>query len=273
MNKLEIIKLWADHGIVDIESYHKVKGETYESFHAFADLFKDKLDADTIDPKEFWKAADEVFGYDPVCNSTKHGESNELILKTNILEINRKNHNIALHGGLIGCLERAEYNCVLTDLKPTIIEIGAGYGSLKQEWIDKQPPNHIEYTAFDIIPRFDSCIEIEGNDGTFSEEQVEKYKDAANIVYCCNVTQHLSKKQNEKYIDQIKQILIPGGKLIILYCMPPVFMHYGQTIQMFSETELFKLCAEKKFALDFCGMTYSRQQKYMMSLLLSNFKD
>lgn len=69
MYKEEIINLWKSVGWNTLDDYHSSLKATEDR------MILDQLHPDNIDPKEFWKASDEHFYTDPVCNHSNITES------------------------------------------------------------------------------------------------------------------------------------------------------------------------------------------------------
>jgi hypothetical protein len=225
MTKSEIISKWIELGWTDAEAYHKAITTSQPTIKEF--------DADVINPKTFWAAADEHFSTDPVANSNT---SKRLM---SISESNQNNHLIALDTGMLSQLNLALKSLRHHGLSPTIAEIGCGYGSFQEHFIK---PNGYRYSGFDIIQRNKCAYDIMGDDGTFSEEQVNGYKDIFNVFYSANVFQHLSPKQIQKYLEQVYEMLQYRGYFNLMYvhdCNNTY--HYGQSIKILHEYDFISL--------------------------------
>ena len=228
MLKHEIIDLWKSVGWNNTQDYHS---DLIIDAQMPSKIIGDSLHPSKVNPKEFWKAADEVFLTDPVANHNSN--------PSNTLDIERANYNnhlIPLFLGLYGGMEFAILN-VKTKLQTIgIAEIGCGYGSFEQHFINNR--NDIDmYYGFDIIPRSKETIELEGEDGTFSDHQVDLYREGTpfNIFYSCNVFQHLSEEQIVKYLKQVHEMLPFGGYFVFTYVRRPdkgYTYHYGQKIDI-----------------------------------------
>jgi len=233
MNKINIINFWKELGWNNIKDYSDfLKSHTYLEIE---EKLGDKLHPDNINVKEFWRAAEDVFATDPVCNSI--GES----LKS-IEESNKLNNLIPLFLGLLGGLEVAIFN-IKRYHTVHIAEIGAGYGSFEDGVINNRNDIY-SYTGFDIIPRREDQVELMGENGSFSDEQLIEYKDKFNIFYSCNVFQHLSEKQIRKYLKDIFNMLPHYGFFVLSYVndedgIVKSTKHYGQIINILSK-EKFK---------------------------------
>jgi hypothetical protein len=222
MYKEEIINLWKSVGWNTLNDYHSYLKSTEER------IILDELDPDHIDPKEFWKASDEHFYTDPVCNHSNLTES-----RLSIREANKLNYKIPLFMGMIGqtqgCIAELKHKMGYVSLA----EIGCGYGSFFDNFINNQKYEDIDYRGFDIIPRTVSALELEGNDGCFSEQQEKKYHEKFNIFFSSNTFQHLSKKQVEKYLTQVYSMLPYQGIFNVMYVDAQSSYHYGQKIELF----------------------------------------
>ena len=228
MNKEQIINLWKSVGWYDLNDYHTYLKSTDER------LVLDNLDPDKVDPKEFWKASDEHFSTDPVCN---HGNLSDT--KLSIREANSYNYKIPLAMGMIAQTKwlAAELNKVMGYV--AVAEIGCGYGSFFDNFIDSTEHENVDYRGFDIIPRTVAALEIEGYDGCFSEEQVLKYAEKFNLFFSSNTFQHLSQTQVTKYLNQVYNMLPYGGYFNLMYTKNSKYSyHYGQRVNLFDVTEL-----------------------------------
>ena len=222
MNKQEIIQLWKSVGWNTLGDYHKYLKDNDER------MVIDNLDSDRINPKEFWSACDEHFYTDPVCNHNNLSES-----RLSIREANRLNYKIPLYMGMIGqtqgCIAELKHKMGYVSLA----EIGCGYGSFFDNFVNNEKYEDIDYRGFDIIPRTVSTLELEGDDGCFSEQQVDKYREKFNIFFSSNTFQHLSKKQVEKYLSQVYSMLPYEGCFNVMYVDAESSYHYGQKIELF----------------------------------------
>lgn len=225
MTKLDILNKWKSIGWNNAKQYHQtIIFETPQI---------KEFDPNQISPQQFWQAADEHFYTDAVANSDVH----RALL--NVDQSNLNNHNIALYLGMIGQLEMAVAETKRKFNKPRIAEIGCGYGSLYENYIK---PNCLNYTGFDVIKRFPQAFKIKGEDGTFSANQIKKYKEEFNIFYSANVFQHLSPKQITQYLNQIYDLLPYGGYANIMYVYDVNnTYHYGQTVEIIPRLEFEQL--------------------------------
>lgn len=231
MNKEEIIELWKSVGWNNLNDYHEYLKSSDDP------LILEELDPDKINPKTFWRAADEHFGTDPVCN---HINASRNLDKK---EANYSNYKLAMYTGMSG--QTLGLAAMLYDIfgKVSIAEIGCGYGamnSLYQE-IENKYYTKTSYIGFDIIKRVTDAVEIEGEDGTFSTEQLEKYSLEFNLFYSSNTFQHLSKKQIEKYLTQVYHMLPYEGCFNVMYAQCDKTYHYGQLITLYTPDEFESL--------------------------------
>lgn len=242
MTKEQIIELWKQTGWNTVKEYS-------ESLKNKPPILVE-LDPDKINPKEFWKASDIHFSTDTVCNVASDGLATTSD-KTphDIRNANKANAALARMLGMDAMLELALVN-IFSFSPPVIAEIGCGYGSFKDNFITSNGLLN-NYTGFDIIPRVEGCVEIMGDDGTFSDDQVEQYTNKFNLIYSCNVFQHLSKCQIRKYLKQFTKILQPGGFLVIANAESSCnkSYHYGQLVELFTSYEFFNELSDNDFAI------------------------
>ena len=245
MKSSDIINLWKTIGWNTTKDYHDA---------CITETFViDDLCASKVDSQEFWLAAQQHFLTDPVSNSRKH--------KTpfDIKQANKANHELSIHLGMIGQLDMARLKVKYKFGEPIIAEIGCGYGSFHQHYIT---PNNIKYTGFDVVTRFEGSVKIEGRDGTFSDSQVEHYREQHNIFYSANVFQHLSPLQIAKYLRQIYEMLPYGGYANVMYVHDTdATFHYGQKIDVLSEAAFLSLIEEIGYRLVSSTKSYSGELK------------
>ena len=74
--------------------------------------------------------------------------------------------------------------------KKRLLEIGCGYGNLYNFL-----KNDCDYSGIDVVKRFDACTLTDGN-GIPKSILNKKF----DVVYSCNVFQHLSLKQKRRYL-------------------------------------------------------------------------
>ena len=228
MNKKYIIQLWKDTGWNTLWDYHNHLKSPEPH------LVLNALDPDRVDPREFWTAAEEHFATDPVCN---HNNLKDTTLS--IQESNKTNYKIPLNMGMI-----AQTEWLVSELKTvmkyaSIAEIGCGYGSFFENFFEWNKHQDVDYRGFDIIARTPSALEVGGHDGTFSQYQVNLYKEKINLFYSSNTFQHLSRLQIIKYLKQVYEILPYGGYFNLMYVMDaPRTYHYGQVVYTVPKWEM-----------------------------------
>lgn len=245
MRQREIIKNWKKLGMGNLQEYHTMKGDRLKEKWESIEQFSRKIQPEKTNPKTFWKATDKVFSTDTVCNTLYTGQTNAFdITKTNIT-----NHQIPVQSGQLGHIINAMTNIMQFGMIPSIAEIGTGYGSFYENFI--VPSNlQLRYTGFDLIKRVPYVEELKGKRGNFGKDQLKKYNRKFNLIYSCNVFQHLSKQQIKQYIKDFTKLLIPGGWLSLMYVTNhKISFHYGQIIELFTEQELIELLQEHDFEL------------------------
>jgi hypothetical protein len=242
LTKKKIKSLWKDIGWVNETDYHYYLSTT-EQINEI-----DLLAPDKVSPKAFWKATDEWFGTDTVCNTQLTNQKS-----LTIEDCNRENHKIALHSGLLGFMELAIDNIKRKFCGDVSIgEIGCGYGSFYKNFILKRDDIRC-YFGFDVVKRIENCIEVEGKDGTFTKKQIEFFKNRINIFYSCNVFQHLSPKKIKKYLKQMYEILPLGGNCVIMYVAPSEWKysyHYGQVVEIMENKQFYEVCQSTGFEIE-----------------------
>jgi len=243
MTKQQIIDLWKSVGWNTLSDYHNhLKSDTIH-------IELPELDPDKINPKTFWKAADEHFGTDPICNQTIHGRL------LDIQEADYQNYLITVYTGMAG-----QTSGIASLLKRTlgridIAEIGCGYSSAKSLYleIENRYYGSTTYTGFDVIKRASSSVEIESEDGTFSNEQILKYTEEFNLFFSSNTFQHLSRIQIESYLRSIYNMLPYGGYFNMMYVDDLKTYHYGQVVNIIPKDDLIKFI--KVIGYDIVGST------------------
>lgn len=223
----DYLKIWKDCGIESIEDYRDKKK------FSMLKLYMDKFSKDSLNYKNFWKAQEVLTGIDGVCNCMEDKDIDNFDIES----ANRRNHNLAEMNGFVGWLKLIKWNLDMRDQKMRLMEIGPGYGVLRDYLKELDPTS--EYLGFDVYPKCEDVIEVEGDDGCLTDRQVEFYKDSFNVAYSVNVFQHLYHDQVQKYIDQVYEMLY-DGKYAIFMCMFVVAAdgwakkssHYGQEIDL-----------------------------------------
>jgi hypothetical protein len=242
LTKNKIKTLWKNAGWNSETDYHiylKVIGHGEKI---------DLLNPDRVSPKAFWKATDEWFGTDTVCN-TKLTTQKSLTIEN----CNEQNHKIALYSGLLGVMELAIENMKRKfNGEVSIGEIGCGHGSFYRNFFLRRDDIRC-YFGFDVVKRFSNCLVVEGKDGTFTKKQVEFFKNRINIFYSSNVFQHLSPKKIKKYLRQMYEILPFGGSCVLMYVKPPKTKHsyhYGQAVEIMETQEFYEACRDVGFEIE-----------------------
>jgi hypothetical protein len=165
----------------------------------------ERLSPDTIDCRDFWKVCDELFGEDPVCNVAVEPEVGRLPFEIEgPMDANRMNLRLAKSLGVTAFLDENAHQRLKT------LEIGAGYGSLKN-YIETRT-NHI-YKGVDVAPRIPGVIQAMA-DGLLPREVVEKERASYSYVVSTNVFQHLSARQRTGYMTDARELLHDGGLFI-----------------------------------------------------------
>jgi SAM-dependent methyltransferase len=269
--KEDFINLWKVLGWNNAEDYHKYLISDQEIRPDLQEELGNVLNPDKINVKEFWKATDKVFGTDTVCNS------DFTLGKThNINHSNYLNHLIPLFLGMYGNLEFAMLNSKIKFKNVSIAEIGCGYGSFEEYFVNSNKHRIDRYTGFDIITRKDNFVEIGNPDGSFSDEQLKEYKEVFNIFYSCNVFQHLSESQVRKYLKQVNKMLPHGGYFLTSYVYDISYtFHYGQKIDIIPFENFMKILKEMGFVSWFVNMqeTPNPRQLKPFSVTLEKVED
>lgn len=157
--------------------------------------FIDKLSPNNIDSRYFWRKAIEVFPFASICYSPG---------KTTLKEFNKRALEFHISSTSLSQLE----NVLKTKKHPQILEIGPGYGCVKNFIRDNYSLKN--YYAIDVNPlfRFKRLYQTDG------KTIPECIPDNLDVVYSVNVFQHLSPEQRMSYYKQIREKLVPGGKFI-----------------------------------------------------------
>lgn len=238
ITKNKIINVWKNQGWNNVSDYHN-------SLNSYNFDTIELLNPDKVSPKAFWKASDIWFNTDTVCNSQFNKFS-----KSSISSANYTNNKLALHSGLLGLVSWGIENCDRKFGKTIIGEIGCGYGSFYEHFARDK---YVNYIGFDVVKRFDKCVEVKGKDGTFTNKQIEEYKSKINLFYSCNVFQHLSPKKIKKYLSQMYKVLPCGGSAVIAYINKEcggASYHYGQSVELMPTKDFYKLCEDTGFTIE-----------------------
>jgi hypothetical protein len=240
MTKNQIVDLWKSIGWNSLEDYHNHLKSTCPH------IILEELDPDRVNPKTFWTAADEHFGTDPVCNQVSFNSSRIL----DIQEANVQNSKLMYYTGMAGQTVGLVYTLYNTFGVVNIAEIGCGYNASAPLYLEIENKyfGNTTYTGFDIIRRLSSALEIEGEDGTFSDEQIKKYTEEFNLFFSSNTFQHLSRKQILSYLKGIYTMLPYGGYFNMMYVSDcEETYHYGQIIKIIPSHELIALAKDIGF--------------------------
>ena len=193
----------------------------------------DLLSPDAIDCRAFWRVCDELFGTDPVCNVALAPRVGALPYDiATPLDANRMNLRLAKSLGITAFLEETAQQ------RLNVLEIGAGYGSLKH-FIETQT-NH-NYVGVDAVPRIAGVLEVTA-DGLLPRDLVAQNQGKFSYVIATNVFQHLSERQRQQFTLDAQELLHDGGLFIFNLTLDsgkaPAYMrdasgkawtdHYGQ---------------------------------------------
>ena len=142
-----------------------------------------------FDNNHFWKTIHETFGTQAITN----------IKGLSIKDANKATLRMSKDFKL---LERVKKK-LNKDIK--ILEIGSGYGNF-HNWLEENNFNMDNYYSIEVYPYFyhDNLYITDGN--TFPEK-LPKF----DIVYSCNVFQHLIQKQRNMYYENIYKHLTFNG--------------------------------------------------------------
>ena len=157
-----------------------------------------RLSPDKVDSNYFWKKAVNSFPMLSISASPNKKTIKELN------EASLKGNHIAQ-----GTLDLMD-DLLIENSKSTMLEIGPGYGCIK-EYIDEvYIDNSINYYAIDVNPLFKYSKLYKTDGKTISK----KIPNKLDLIYSVNVFQHLSNKQRTSYYKQIEERLNEGGKFI-----------------------------------------------------------
>lgn len=241
----DYINLWTGCGINSVEDYFKLRNDK--------DLrLKLYIDREKMNYRNFWKATDLHFSYDTVCNSSKSTIDKSFDPVSSLKDCNAKNYGLFHMMGLDGWLDCVKYNLDVRKIEPNLLEIGPGWGAMVENYVCKYP--NMKYTGFDVVSRFENVVEVEGENGTLSKEQLEKYRGSFNMAVCFNVFQHLYKDQISEYIGQVHELLTPNSysAFVAQFCYQAgdckTTSHYGQVVELPTYEEI-KEMLEGKFQI------------------------
>jgi len=159
--------------------------------------FIDRLHPDNLDSRDFWKEAIKNFPYYSIAGGNYGCKSPQ--------ECNEVNLNMANASGMLPYLNRAVEHFQNLDDTTQVLEIGPGYGNICF-WLQDTHPL-VEYYGIDVNPLFEWPTLYQTDGFTINKEVPNRLE----IVYSCNVFQHLSKSQRTSYYKEIYKKLKPGG--------------------------------------------------------------
>lgn len=206
MKQYEEIKriLTHDLGWTDLAAYRRWIEEARPSVRPTRERIE-LLSPDHVDCRDFWRACDELFGFDPVCNVAVAPEFGELPYRVETrMDANRLNLRLAKSLGITAFLDEHAHARVKT------FEIGVGYGSIKN-YIESNT-EHL-YLGVDVVPRIPGVIEATA-EGLIPREIIAAERDQIAYVIATNVFQHLSARQRTQYWQDAATLLRPGGILL-----------------------------------------------------------
>jgi hypothetical protein len=153
------------------------------------------LDPDVIDNNEFWNLARKL-------DNTSIVGGGHVDSDANVEKINYYADLLAIGIG-------AEPNLSIRALNQNVLEIGAGYGNIHKKY------NKIcNYKGMDVVKNFDDCVITDGK-SIPKELDIESHHD---IIYSCNVFQHLSLLQKVLYLKSSHRLLKSGSGMILAFC-------------------------------------------------------
>lgn len=196
-NKEEIRKIITEHfKITTPESYKKWLVDWRANGGIVSDEDLKILSPDNINCRDFWIVGEELFGTDCVCN-TLDGIPNV----TEQMQGNRVNLNLAKQSGILNVIDH------FSNYKIKILEIGAGYGSLKN-YIEVK--TEFDYSGFDVYPKIAGVLSTT-DAGYIPYDYIVNNCGSFVIVASSNVFQHLSETQRKKYIYDSAELLSDKG--------------------------------------------------------------
>jgi hypothetical protein len=198
-----------DFGFEDLEAYKRWVEHDRPKLIVDSELLE-RLSPDQIDCRDFWRACDELFALDPVCNVAVNPAQGKLphAVETRA-DANRMNLRFAKSFGITNFLEEN------AQARLRVFEIGAGYGSI-MNFVETHT-NH-EYTGLDVVPRVPGILQATA-EGLIPEDMVEQGAGLYSYVVSSNVFQHLSSKQRARYYDDVRKLLVRGGLFIFNLCV------------------------------------------------------
>jgi hypothetical protein len=219
-----------------------------------------KLNPDSISASVFWKACDEHFGTDGVCNA--RGNENPLRIES----ANAQNYKLFKQSCGVEMMDMVVHSIRnLTTPKgayrpKNIIEVGCGYGAFINHYKDNI--TDFDYTPFDVVSRFDGVQLLNSTpQGFFNDEFIDKNSSSVGCILCFNVMQHMSILQVNNYLKQFSVLLHDYGYLVISYVRtlsPPASLLYGQLIPLM-------MCDEFANAIEKLGFKILIENKQYVS--------
>lgn len=162
---------------------------------------KKLLNEDDVDINELWEVARQI----DQCS----------IVGGKMVNDNKSPDEIKFFANLLAKNIGAEPNLFLTaqlfeakGLKANLLECGAGYGNIHELYRDI-----VNYYGFDVVKSFDECHLSNGRD---IPEQLYK-ENFYDIIYSCNVFQHIKYEQKKKYIEDFSRLISKNGTLILAF--------------------------------------------------------
>ncbi|MEO8905057.1 MAG: class I SAM-dependent methyltransferase [Polyangiaceae bacterium] len=170
----------------------------------------ERLSPDHVDCRDFWRACDDLFLLDPVCNvAVKPAVGRMPHAVETRMDANRMNLRFAKSFGITDFLEENAQQ------RLKVLEIGPGFGSL-MHFVETHT-NH-EYTGVDVVPRVAGIVQATAQ-GLIPDELVEQNAGTFSYVVASNVFQHLSSKQRTHYYAHARTLLMRGGLFIFNLCI------------------------------------------------------
>ena len=189
---IDIEKTLSDIGINSYDSNDRFLDELMSRPVTHEDVAR--LDPDYLDCNKFWELARlrdrcSILGGSQVEDNT---------------DVEKINYTNGLLADLIGC---KSYLHIYGHNKD-VLEIGCGYGNIYSQYKDS-----MRYKGIDVVKNFDEAILTDGNG--IPEEL--KVPNSFDIVYSCNVFQHISRRQKYNYVIDSHKVLRDEGFLILAF--------------------------------------------------------
>lgn len=220
---------------------------------------KKLLNEDDVDINELWEVARQI----DQCS----------IVGGKMISDNKSPDDIKFFANLLAKNIGAEPNLFLTaqlfeskGLKANLLECGAGYGNIHALY------RHItNYSGFDVVKSFDECHLSNGRD---IPEQLYK-ENFYDIIYSCNVFQHIKYEQKKKYIEDFSKVIAKNGTLILAFCVKGQFNSLvdkdsnaycytvGQLTKLDTIDEIIDLLFQNNFYLTLLSKRYDGMHMFM----------